>query len=144
MNDLLDTRTPNPVDLHVGARIRLRRRMQGVSQEKLADALGLTFQQVQKYERGANRVSASKLYEIAAALKAPVAYFFDGLADPTTDSETSIGAASDEQTVHATRAVRSALHGFVTLEAAGGFGLPQDVDESYNRLVELLDTGLRR
>jgi len=50
----------------------------------------------------------------------------------------------DEQTVHATRAVRSALHGFVTLEAAGGFGLPQDVDESYNRLVELLDTGLRR
>ena len=50
----------------------------------------------------------------------------------------------DEQTVHATRAVRSALHGFVTLEAAGGFGLPQDVDESYTRLVELLDTGLRR
>ena len=101
MNDLLDTRTPNPVDLHVGARIRLRRRMQGVSQEKLADALGLTFQQVQKYERGANRVSASKLYEIAAALKAPVAYFFDGLADPTADSDTGLAAASDEQTVHA-------------------------------------------
>ncbi|HZZ89543.1 MAG TPA: helix-turn-helix domain-containing protein [Caulobacteraceae bacterium] len=101
MNDLLDTRTPNPVDLHVGARIRLRRRMQGVSQEKLADALGLTFQQVQKYERGANRVSASKLYEIAAALKAPVAYFFDGLADPTTDGEANAAGASDEQTVHA-------------------------------------------
>jgi transcriptional regulator with XRE-family HTH domain len=100
MTDLLDTRTPNPVDLHVGARIRLRRRMQGVSQEKLADALGLTFQQVQKYERGANRVSASKLYEIAAALKAPVAYFFDGLADPTTEADLA-GGASDEQTVHA-------------------------------------------
>jgi transcriptional regulator with XRE-family HTH domain len=100
MNDLLDTRTPNPVDLHVGARIRLRRRMQGVSQEKLADALGLTFQQVQKYERGANRVSASKLYEIAAALKAPVAYFFDGLADPTSDSDAGIDGAGDEQTVH--------------------------------------------
>ena len=86
MNDLAtEIRLPNPVDLHVGARIRLRRRMQGVSQEKLADALGLTFQQVQKYERGANRVSASKLYEIAAALRAPVAYFFDGLADPTGD-----------------------------------------------------------
>ena len=99
MTDLLETRAPNPVDLHVGARIRLRRRMQGVSQEKLADALGLTFQQVQKYERGANRVSASKLYEIAAALKAPVSYFFDGLADPTSN-QTAEQGPSDEQTVH--------------------------------------------
>ena len=73
--------------------------MQGVSQEKLADALGLTFQQVQKYERGANRVSASKLYEIAAALKAPVSYFFDGLADPTSNQASEQGP-SDEQTVH--------------------------------------------
>src|SRR5271156_5143452 len=100
MTDLLESRPPNPVDLHVGARIRLRRRMQGVSQEKLADALGLTFQQVQKYERGANRVSASKLYEIAAALRAPISYFFDGLADPASidGEETRTG---DEQTVHA-------------------------------------------
>ncbi len=100
MNDLAtEIRLPNPVDLHVGARIRLRRRMQGVSQEKLADALGLTFQQVQKYERGANRVSASKLYEIAAALRAPVAYFFDGLADPTGDELDGVrpAAASDEE-----------------------------------------------
>ena len=74
-------RGPNPVDLHVGARIRMRRKLLGVSQEKLADQLGLTFQQVQKYERGANRVSASKLYEIARALQTSVAYFFDGLAD---------------------------------------------------------------
>ena len=97
-----ETRLPNPVDLHVGARIRLRRRMQGVSQEKLADALGLTFQQVQKYERGANRVSASKLYEIAAALRAPVAYFFDGLADPTGEEldGVRVAAVSEESTVH--------------------------------------------
>ena len=100
MTDLLESRPPNPVDLHVGARIRLRRRMQGVSQEKLADALGLTFQQVQKYERGANRVSASKLYEIATALQAPVSYFFDGLADPSTD-EGGATRPSEEQTVHA-------------------------------------------
>jgi transcriptional regulator with XRE-family HTH domain len=99
-DDLADTRLPNPVDLHVGARIRLRRRMQGVSQEKLADALGLTFQQVQKYERGANRVSASKLYEIASALRAPVSYFFDGLADPAAD-EAMAAAPSEESTVHA-------------------------------------------
>src|SRR5579864_4663055 len=100
MNDLLETRLPNPVDLHVGARIRLRRRMQGVSQEKLADALGLTFQQVQKYERGANRVSASKLYEIAAALRAPISYFFDGLADPAGDDGPE-ARPGDEQSVHA-------------------------------------------
>lgn len=72
---------PHPVDLHVGVRIRMRRKELGVSQERLAESLGITFQQVQKYERGANRVSASKLWEIALALKTPVAYFYDGLGD---------------------------------------------------------------
>lgn len=72
---------PNPVDVHVGLRIRLRRRELGVSQEKLAEAIGLTFQQVQKYERAANRVSASKLYEVARALDTSTAYFFEGLTD---------------------------------------------------------------
>jgi transcriptional regulator with XRE-family HTH domain len=61
----------------------MRRKILGVSQEKLAEVLGLTFQQVQKYERGANRVSASKLYEIARALSSPVSYFFEGLSDPS-------------------------------------------------------------
>ena len=75
-------KTPNPVDLYVGGRVRMRRRTLGFSQEKLAEDLGLTFQQVQKYERGANRVSASKLYEIARSLSAPISYFFDGLTDP--------------------------------------------------------------
>ena len=70
---------PNPVDRHVGLRIRLRRRELGVSQEKLAESIGLTFQQVQKYERAANRVSASKLWEIAQALKTSVTYFYEGL-----------------------------------------------------------------
>lgn len=81
-----DEKTPNPVDLYVGGRVRMRRRSLGVSQERLADDLGLTFQQVQKYERGANRVSASKLYEIARSLQTPVAYFFEGLNDPTQAS----------------------------------------------------------
>ncbi|MET0337908.1 MAG: helix-turn-helix transcriptional regulator [Caulobacter sp.] len=75
-------RSPNPIDVHVGARIRLRRRSLGISQERLAEDLGLTFQQVQKYERGANRVSASKLYEIARSLQISVTFFFDDLADP--------------------------------------------------------------
>ena len=72
---------PHPVDVHVGARIRLRRRLLGLSQEKLAEALGLTFQQVQKYERGSNRVSASKLYEISRTLQAPISFFYEGLPD---------------------------------------------------------------
>ena len=77
-------RSPNRVDMHVGMRIRLRRRTIGLSQERLAEALGLTFQQVQKYERGVNRVSASKLYEIARILRAPITSFFEGLAEPET------------------------------------------------------------
>src|SRR5260370_8973554 len=101
MSEACEDRGPNPIDLHAGARIRMRRRMQGMSQEKLGDALGLTFQQVQKYERGYNRVSASKLYEIAASLKTPVAYFFEGLADPCKEGDDFGGRTSSEQTVHA-------------------------------------------
>ncbi|WP_309087533.1 helix-turn-helix transcriptional regulator [Phenylobacterium sp.] len=80
---------PHPVDRHVGLRIRMRRKEIGVSQERLAEALGITFQQVQKYERGANRVSASKLWEIARALKTSVSYFYEGLAseDPVAHRE---------------------------------------------------------
>jgi transcriptional regulator with XRE-family HTH domain len=74
-------RGPNPIDRHVGLRIRMRRKELGVSQERLAEAIGLTFQQVQKYERAANRVSASKLYEVARALQTSVAYFYEGLGE---------------------------------------------------------------
>lgn len=73
-------RSPNPIDVHVGLQVRLRRKELKISQEKLAEALGLTFQQVQKYERGANRISASKLYEISQALNVPIGWFFEGLA----------------------------------------------------------------
>src|SRR5918993_2784198 len=69
--------TPNPIDIRVGARLRLRRNMLGLSQEKLGDAIGLTFQQVQKYERGANRIGASRLHELSRVLDVPVAFFFD-------------------------------------------------------------------
>src|SRR6476469_607632 len=74
-------RSPNPVDRHVGLRIRLRRKELGISQEKLAEAIGLTFQQVQKYERAANRVSASKLWEMSRALSTNIGYFYEGLGD---------------------------------------------------------------
>lgn len=71
----------NVVDAHVGSRIRLRRTLIGFSQEKLANALGLTFQQVQKYERGTNRVGASRLFHISRILDVPISYFFDELSD---------------------------------------------------------------
>jgi transcriptional regulator with XRE-family HTH domain len=81
----------HPVDLHVGARIRARRQVLDQSQQQLADALGITFQQVQKYERGANRVSASKLWEIAGAQAVPISHYFDGL-KPAADTPASVAA----------------------------------------------------
>jgi transcriptional regulator with XRE-family HTH domain len=71
-------KSPNPVDKHVGRRVRMRRMMLGMSQEKLGNALGLTFQQVQKYEKGTNRISASRLQHISDILQVPVAFFFEG------------------------------------------------------------------
>src|ERR1044072_4777935 len=73
-----DKKEPNPADEHVGARVRMRRVMLGMSQEKLADGLGLTFQQVQKYEKGSNRIGASRLQQIALVLRVPVSFFFEG------------------------------------------------------------------
>ncbi len=71
--------TPHPVDMHVGSRVRLRRTMLGMSQEKLGDAVGLTFQQIQKYERGANRIGCSRLYQFSHILGVPVAFFFEDM-----------------------------------------------------------------
>ncbi|MDA8232124.1 MAG: helix-turn-helix domain-containing protein [Magnetospirillum sp.] len=70
---------PNPIDVHVGGRVRLRRTLLGMSQEKLGEALGLTFQQVQKYERGANRIGASRLFDLSRVLDVPVSFFFDDM-----------------------------------------------------------------
>lgn len=78
---------PNPIDIHVGQRVRLRRTLMGMSQEKLGDALGLTFQQVQKYERGANRIGASRLFDLAKALQVPVGFFFDDLSSDTAATD---------------------------------------------------------
>lgn len=69
----------NSIDLHVGKRLRRRRRLLGITQQQLAESIGIRFQQIQKYECGANRVTASRLYELAGALKVPVNYFFEGL-----------------------------------------------------------------
>ncbi len=73
--------SPNPIDVHVGSRVRLRRTLLGMSQEKLGEAIGLTFQQVQKYERGSNRIGASRLFDLARVLDVPVGFFFDDMSD---------------------------------------------------------------
>jgi transcriptional regulator with XRE-family HTH domain len=72
---------PKTIDVHVGSRVRLRRTLLGMSQEKLGEALGLTFQQVQKYERGVNRIGASRLFDLAHVLNVPVGFFFDDMPD---------------------------------------------------------------
>ncbi|WP_237217201.1 helix-turn-helix domain-containing protein [Falsiroseomonas oryziterrae] len=70
---------PSPIDVHVGSRVRLRRTLLGMSQEKLGEALGLTFQQVQKYERGVNRIGASRLFDLSRVLDVPIGFFFDDM-----------------------------------------------------------------
>ncbi|MEI9803292.1 MAG: helix-turn-helix domain-containing protein [Pseudolabrys sp.] len=84
-------KTPNPIDKHVGSRVRMRRMMMSMSQEKLGDALGLTFQQVQKYEKGTNRIGASRLQHIAQILQVPVSFFFEGA--PNMPGHTGMGEA---------------------------------------------------
>jgi len=75
---MIAKKAPNPIDKHVGSRVRMRRMMLSMSQEKLGDALGLTFQQVQKYEKGTNRIGASRLQQISNILQVPIAFFFEG------------------------------------------------------------------
>src|SRR6185369_12229274 len=77
---------PNPIDVHVGSRVRLRRTLLGMSQEKLGEAIGLTFQQVQKYERGANRIGASRLWDLSRVLNCPVSYFYEEMRDDVAEA----------------------------------------------------------
>ena len=84
-------RSPNPVDIHVGTRVRLRRQLLKMSQEKLGDQLGVTFQQVQKYERGTNRVGASRLWRMSQVMDVPVSFFYEGLETEDTKYEFAEG-----------------------------------------------------
>ncbi|MEP3047151.1 MAG: helix-turn-helix transcriptional regulator [Roseibium sp.] len=84
MTENTQLKKPGSVDLHVGGRIRLRRMMLGLSQQKLGETLGMSFQQVQKYEKGTNRIGAGRLYSLSLALKAPVSFFFEGIEDMDT------------------------------------------------------------
>ncbi|MBI1391114.1 MAG: helix-turn-helix domain-containing protein [Alphaproteobacteria bacterium] len=104
----------HPIDLYVGKRLRQRRRLLGMTQQKLADAVNIRFQQIQKYESGANRISASRLWALAKALEVPVAYFFDGAEDAEehahyangngTHTDAPVDAFQDKDTIDLVRA----------------------------------------
>jgi len=85
---------PSPIDVHVGTRIRLRRTLLTMSQERLGDALGLTFQQVQKYERGVNRVGASRLFDLSRVLDVPISFFFDDMPESVAGPNSAAGRRS--------------------------------------------------
>lgn len=117
---------PCPVDAHVGARVRLRRTLLGMSQEKLGEAIGLTFQQVQKYERGANRIGASRLFQLSRTLDVPVSFFFDDMSPATSGGPVPGLSAAPEGADHG-------LQNRETLELARAFN--QITDDKLRRAI---------
>ena len=104
----------DPIDVHVGSRVRLRRTLLGLSQERLGEAVGLTFQQIQKYERGANRIGASRMYDLAHVLDVPVSFFFDDMPDDVKQRDAApVNVAVDDE---ATGAEPNPLNRRETLE----------------------------
>ena len=101
-DDTVVRKTPNPIDVHVGSRVRLRRMLVGMSQEKLGEALGLTFQQIQKYEKGANRIGASRLFMISQILGVPVQFFYDDMADEIKSGNKSAPFSLTNRPINAT------------------------------------------
>jgi transcriptional regulator with XRE-family HTH domain len=95
--EIMTRRDPNYIDVHVGSRIRMRRQLINMSQERLGELLGITFQQVQKYEKGTNRISASRLFYAAKTLGVPVQFFFDGL--PGVDAEGGLNESAGDEFV---------------------------------------------
>jgi transcriptional regulator with XRE-family HTH domain len=99
--EVVVAKNPNPVDIHVGGRMRLRRTLLGLSQEKLGNAVGLTFQQIQKYERGANRIGAGRLYQFSRILEVPVSFFYDDMPGETQNANPGLsegeGAPFDQE-----------------------------------------------
>ena len=86
---------PNPIDIHVGNRVRLRRTLLGMSQEKLGEAVRLTFQQIQKYEKGMNRIGSSRLYQFSQILDVPVSFFFDDMSEHVASAQPGAATESD-------------------------------------------------
>lgn len=122
-----DTPRPSPIDIHVGSRIRLRRTLMGMSQERLGEALGLTFQQVQKYERGVNRVGASRLFDLSRVLDVPIGFFFDDMPEPLANV---YGGQSNS--------VGGSRRSFAFAETQEGFGAGVDDAMSRRETLDLV------
>lgn len=130
-------KSPNPIDIHVGSRVRLRRMMISMSQEKLGENLDLTFQQIQKYEKGANRIGASRLYTIAKILDVPVEFFFEDMpeaADPKIEGRE--GAMREPDQTPFVMDFVSSAEGLQLNTAFSKIGSP----ETRRKLVELVKT----
>ncbi len=129
---------PNPVDVHVGSRVRLRRTLLGISQEKLGEAIGLTFQQVQKYECGANRIGSSRLYDLGRVLDVPVSFFFDDMPEQAAAASPARLAAADG-IAHFSATAPDPLTRRETLELARHYhALPEDLRRSVYHLVKTM------
>jgi len=134
-----EKKTPHPTDVHVGNRVRMRRLMLGMSQEKLGEALGVTFQQVQKYEKGTNRVSASRLQQISHILQVPVPFFFEGAPGVAAAPEGETSSGGFPQVVTEFLASKRGV------EFAQNFGdLPPDVASSIVDLVKTVAEEARK
>ncbi len=116
---------PDKVDKHVGGRLRVRRMLLNISQEKLADAVDLTFQQVQKYERGLNRISAGRLYQFSNILDIPVSFFFDNMAPQSTtpnslsDNDQNIFQIEKDENIMSNKETVSLLRAYYSIQDAG-------------------------
>jgi len=111
---------PNPIDVHVGQKLRLRRTLLGLSQEKLGEAVGITFQQLQKYERGANRISASRLFNLSQVLGVQVSYFFEDLPPPdAAEGVNGVAADADEMDAMARRETLELVRAYYRITDAG-------------------------
>jgi transcriptional regulator with XRE-family HTH domain len=118
--DAAPKKAPNPVDTHVGSRVRMRRKMLAMSQQKLAKALGLTFQQVQKYEKGMNRIGGSRLQQMSHILQVPVGFFFEGVPGASAMSksdETALSLAHLDDFVSSSEGLRL-IGAFMRIESA--------------------------
>ena len=112
---------PNPIDVHLGSRMRMRRIMLGMSQQKLGELLGLTFQQIQKYERGANRVGASRLWDLSRVLDVPIRYFFVDMPDEVMKNSPRLRAGLSEDAPPAIEAEADPVAKRETLELARAY-----------------------
>lgn len=110
---------PNPVDIHVGSRLRQRRTLLGMTQQCLARSLELSFQQIQKYERGTNRMGASRLYQLCRILDVPIAYFFDGAPKGNTARASETEAGSARHDIHTKRETLELVRAFSRIADPG-------------------------